>query len=214
MPAAIPRPTPIYHITHVDNLPRIIADGGLRCCADLRRNSVAYRDIAFGHIQDRRARTVVTCGPRGSLQEYVPFYFGPRSPMLYTISRGNVASYQEGQGSVVHLVSNVQAVQAASLPSVFTDGHATMMMSDFYDDLARLDQVDWPLMQARDWFDIPAYPDRKRRRQAEFLVHRSFPWDLVTAIGVVSQSMRQRTEAVLGASLHRPVVEVRRGWYY
>ena len=84
----VPVPTPIYHITHVNNLPLIMADRGLRCNADLRRGRVAYSDIAYGNIQDRRARTAVTCGPRGLLHDYVPFYFGPRSPMLLTISSG------------------------------------------------------------------------------------------------------------------------------
>ena len=149
----IPRPTPIYHITHVDNLPGIIADGGLRCCADLRQSGVGYRNIAYTHIQDRRARTHVPSGPRGVLHDYVPFYFAPRSPMLYTISRGNVATYAEGQQPVVYMVSTVQAVHAAGLGFVFTDGHATIMTSAFYDDSVHLDQIDWTLMRSRYWND-------------------------------------------------------------
>lgn len=210
----IPNPTLIYHITHVDNLPLIIGYGGLRCCADLRSSGVAYRDIAYGHIQDRRASTRVPCGPRGALHDYVPFYFAPRSPMLYTINQGNVATYQEGQGSVVHLVSTVQAVQQAGERYVFTDGHATMAVSGFYEDLADLAQIDWPLMTSRYWFDTQQYLDRRRRRQAEFLVHRFFPWELVMAIGVLSEAMRGRAEVALADAEHRPVLELRRGWYY
>jgi len=171
----IQHPTPIYHITHVDNLPGIIADGGIRCCVELRQAGVGYRDIAYGHIQDRRARKPVSCGPRGMLHDYVPFNFAPRSPMLFTINRGNVATYTDGQQPVVHLVSNVQAIQDAGYQFVFTDGHATMMTSAFYDDLLRLDTIDWPLMRSRYWNDTNQYPDLERRRQAEFLVHRFFP---------------------------------------
>jgi hypothetical protein len=210
----IPRPTPIYHITHVDNLPGIIADGGLRCCADLRQAGVGYRDVAHGHIQDRRTFTRVPCGPRGVLHDYVPFYFAPRSPMLLAISGGSVATYQEGQEPVVHLVSTVQAIQEAGQHFVFSDGHATMAVSSFYEDLADLEQIDWSVMPLTYWNDTPTYPDRKRQRQAELLVHRFFPWELVTAIGVRSEAMRERTEIALRAAGHQPVVEVRAGWYY
>ena len=134
--------------------------------------------------------------------------------MLYTIAQGNVPTYQEGQGPVAHLVSTVQAVQEAGEQFVFTDGHATMAMSDFYEDVARMDLVDWPLMESRYWFDTQQYPDRKRRRQAELLVHRFFPWELVTTIGVLSEAMRERVEAALADAEHRPVIQVRRDWYY
>jgi hypothetical protein len=209
-----PNPTPIYHITHVDNLPMIIGDGGLRCCADLRGSKVGYHDIAFGHIQDRRATTPVVCGPRGRLYDYVPFYFAPRSPMLFTIDRGNVETYQGGQEPVAHLVSTVQMIQQAGEHFVFTDGHATMALSSFYESLKDLTQIDWPLMSSRYWFDTPQYPDRKRRRQAEFLVHRYFPWELVTMIGVVSDAMRQRVQETLVKAVHQPMVQVRRDWSY
>jgi hypothetical protein len=89
-----------------------------------------------------------------------------------------------------------------------------MAVSDFFDDIAHLGQVDWPLMAARDWFDTATYRDRKRRRQAEFLVHRYFPWELVTAIGVVSASMAVRAEVELRMAAHRPTVELHRDWYY
>jgi len=80
--------TPVYHVTHVSNLPGMLADGGLTCVAKLRqRGASAYRDIAYPHIQDRRANKGVPCGPGGTLADYVPFYFAPRSPMLYTIWR-------------------------------------------------------------------------------------------------------------------------------
>ncbi|MEU5780384.1 DarT ssDNA thymidine ADP-ribosyltransferase family protein [Micromonospora lupini] len=40
--------------------------------------------------------------------------------------------------------------------------------------------VDWPLLGARIWKDVPDDMDRMRRRAAEFLVHRKFPVDLLT----------------------------------
>jgi len=79
----IPQPTLIFHITHVNNLPLILAAGGLRTCQDLRNANVGYTDVAYQTPQDRRASVNVPCGPGGTLHHYVPFYFAPRSPMLY-----------------------------------------------------------------------------------------------------------------------------------
>jgi len=114
---------------------------------------------------------------------------------------------------VVHLVSTVQAIQEAGERFVFTDGHATMALSGFYEDPVDLAHIDWALMESRYWFDTAQYPDRKRQRQAELLVHRFFPWELVTMIGVLSDAMRRRAEAALADVEHRPVVQVRPDWY-
>jgi hypothetical protein len=112
--------TPLYHITHVDNLPRIVADGGLRCVADLRQEEQqVYVNIAHGHIQDRRARKKVHCRPGGTLYDYVPFYFVPRSPMLYAISQGVVSGYSEGEKPLIHLVAEAEAIAQAELRFVF-----------------------------------------------------------------------------------------------
>ena len=119
-------PILIYHITHLGNLEGIIRAGGLAAKTLLQREQVDHVSIAYEHIQDRRARMRVACGPGGMLHDYVPFYFAPRSPMLYTIHRGNVPSFPEGQTPVLHLVADVDAVVAARLPYVFTDGHAVI----------------------------------------------------------------------------------------
>jgi hypothetical protein len=39
--------------------------------------------------------------------------------------------------------------------------------------------------------------DRKRRKQAEFLVHRAVPWHLINSIGVINPTMRQEVQEIL-----------------
>ena len=96
--------------------------------------------------------------------------------MLYAIDRGAVEGYVDGQRPVIYLCSTAEAVRKARLRWVFTEGHADMRFTDFFDDLKDLDKIDWDLMQSRYWNDTNDDPDRKRRRQAEFLVHEFFPW--------------------------------------
>ena len=210
----IPRPTLLYHITHVENLASIAAAGGLRAHNVLHAAGTAYTSIAHQTIQDRRALRRVPCGPGGTLHDYVPFYFAPRSPMLYTLNRGNVAGYAAGQEPIVHLVTTVEAIQAAGRRFVFTDGHAIMAFTEFHTDLARLDIIDWEVMRARYWADTADDLDRRRRRQAEFLVHEACPWSLITAIGVYSRPIQAQVEQALRPAAHRPTVVVQRDWYY
>ena len=211
---SVPNPTPIFHISPIENLRMILETGELRAKRALDQEDTGYTNITHQTIQDRRAHTLVPCGPRGVLHDYVAFYFGPRSPMLFTISKGNVEGFAGGQQSIVHLVSTVQAVQAAGLGFVFTDGHGIMAITDFYDDPAQLDEVDWPLMNSRYWFDTDDDSDRKRRRQAEFLVHHRFPVPLIHGIGVINQQKKTETEALLVEFDLAIPVAASPGWYY
>ncbi len=211
---AVPDPVYLYHITHVDNLPGIIESGGL-----LANNNVAgggYVNIAHESIQRRRHSKQVPCGPGGLLHDYAPFYLGRKSPMLFAISKGTVEGYTAGQTPVIYLVSKVEAVIAAGLSFVFTDGHAAMDLTDFYDDLVNLDQIDWPLLRVKYWFDSDDFPDRARPRQAEFLIHQCAPWEIIAGIAVKTETMKERVEQILLESgpEHKLEVKVLPNWYY
>jgi len=206
--------TAIYHITHVDNLERIIASGGLNCDAAMCTNGVQCIGIAHNHIKERRARTGVPISPGGTLADYAPFYFAPRSPMLYSIHTGYVDGYAGGQESVLHLVSSAEAVKEKGLKFVFTNGHAVIAFSNFFSDLSDLDKIDWAIMKATYWNDTDTDNDRKRRRQAEFLVHSFFPWELIEKIGVINEGVARKVRSVLAGLKRKPVVTVQEKWYY
>lgn len=206
--------TDIYHITHIRNLPGILKDGGLWCDRVVSQRNLAHVSIAHQHIKDRRAQKNVPIPPHGVVADYVPFYFAPRSPMLYSISRGNVEGYQGGQSEVLHLVSSAEAVLQIGLPFVFTDGHAEMSISHFYQDLQDLAKIDWEVMRSVYWNDTNTDGDRKRRRQAEFLVHEFIPFSLLERIGVAGQRMAKITSALLAELEQKPLIEVKPAWYY
>lgn len=181
----------------------------------LRQKQIEYTDIAHQNIQDRRATVRVPCGEQGVLHDYVPFYFAPRSPMLFAISRGNVAGYQEGQTQVIYLVADAESVESNGIDFAFTDGHAIMGYSSFYNELAGLDCViDWDLMNSRYWSDTEEDPDRKRRRQAEFLVYNCCPWHLIREIGVINSQVQRQVEELLRNINPCPPVRVYSNWYY
>jgi hypothetical protein len=204
----------IYHITHIRNLPLILQHGCLWCDNEKAARQVSPVGIAHEHIKRRRAARIVPANRGGTLADYVPFYFAPRSPMLYTINRGNVEGYDEGQGPVLHLVSSTERVAESGLPFTFTNGHAEMVTSSFYEDLADLDKVDWEIMKATFWNDTPEDGTRKWRRQAEFLVHNQFPVELIAGIGVISNKIADSVKQILAETGHQIQVAARPNWYY
>ncbi|HZT43803.1 MAG TPA: DUF4433 domain-containing protein [Chthonomonadaceae bacterium] len=206
--------TAIYHITHIDNLPGILAEAGLWCDNARKAKELDAIGIAHDHIKQRRARKNVPIGKKGTLADYVPFYFAPRSPMLYALYRGQVQGYNGTQQNIVHLTSSVEAVIQQTMPFVFTDGHAVMDFSEFFNDISDLSKVDWKIMKEIYWRDTNEDGDRTRRRQAEFLVHRFFPWSLVTEIGVMTDRANRQVMDKLQGADHLPQVVVRRDWYY
>ena len=206
--------TPIYHITHKDNLPGIVSKGGVFAQSQMKPDSIEYSDIAHSGIQDRRSETPVLCGPGGCLHDYVPFYFAPRSPMLYAIKMGNVEGCKATQTDIIYLVSSAQTVKAAGIGFVFTDGHGIMELSEFYDDLKYLSEIDWDIMKERYWRDTVEDPDQKRRRQAEFLVFHQFSWNLVEKIGIFNRKVEREVMDTISIAFHKPPVNIELGWYY
>ena len=204
-------PTLVYHITHINNLPLIINSGGLIAFNKLKQQQTKYVNIAHQTIQDQRARISVPCAVGGFLHDYVPFYFAPRSPMLCSIYYEKGKSYQD---EVLHLVTEAESVQASQLDFAFTDGHAIMAYSDFYDDLKDLSQIDWQIMRAKYWNDTDQDGDRKRRRQAEFLVHQFCSWTLVKEIGVINDNIKTKVQKILQHQKHQPNVKIYPQWYY
>jgi len=208
---------PIYHITSIKNLTSILKSGGIVSHNRLRDTKTSYTNIAYEHIQDRRANKIVPCGAGGVLHDYVPFYFAPRSPMLYAIHKGYVEEYIEEQDSILHLVTTAEVINENGLAYAYTDGHAVMAYSEFFDDIEFLNRypiIDWKLMKSNSWFNTEDDPNRKCRRQAEFLVHQLFPWDLVTEIGVINSKIQAQVNNLLLKSVHKSKVSVRSSWYY
>ena len=79
----------IYHIVHVDRLASIVADGRLRCDAEIARTGAPGTTIGMNDIKRRRLTKTLNSHPGLYVGDCVPFYFCPRSIMLYVIYMGN-----------------------------------------------------------------------------------------------------------------------------
>lgn len=206
----------IYHITHLDNLAAMAAGGCLLSDALMNQRGGPQAPIGMNRIKQRRLTLPVSCHSGDCVGDYVPFYFCPRSVMLYVLHRGNDPdlAYQGGQTPIVHLEADLHQVVAwANQQGVrwaFSLANAGSRYTHFRSSLGELQDLNWTAIQATDFRD----PDVKEGKQAEFLFYGAFPWHLVTRIGTISRLFQDSAMESLRSAAHVPQVVVERGWYY
>ena len=190
----MPAPTKpkIYHIVHVDRLPSIVSDGFLWCDAEIERRAPPGTTIGIDDIKQRRLSNTLRSHSGLHVGDCVPFYFCPRSVMLYVIYRRDhpELEYDGGQEPIVHLEADLEETVAWADRNkqrwAFTLSNAGSRYFEDHCDLAQLDKIDWKAVRAEDWRDC------KEGKQAEFLIEQQFPWELVARIGVRSQRIYQQ----------------------
>jgi ssDNA thymidine ADP-ribosyltransferase, DarT len=216
--SAPPLAPQVYHITHVGNLPAIVGAGGLLSDAAMLARGGPHARIGMSRIKERRLQLPVHCHPGDMVGDYVPFYFCPRSIMLYVIHCRNhpELTYRDGQGPIVHLRANLHAVvqwaEACGRRWAFSLSNAGARYTSFHASLADLHRLDWQAISATD-FRAPAVKDGK---QAELLVRDSLPWRFIDRIGVHSLAIAEQVDDLLAGAgaTHVPVVSVQPSWYY
>ena len=91
--------------------------------------------------------------------EYVPFYFCPRSIMLYMLYMGNHPdiSYKGGQQPIIHLQADFhKVINWANLNRVnwaFSNGNVGSRLTNFYNQSSKLNEIDWDAVASTDFRD-------------------------------------------------------------
>lgn len=185
-----PKQVLVYHITHVDNLPSILKDGGLHSDAVM-----AARDptlIGYSEIKKRRLNEInVSCCLFHNVGDFVPFYFCPRSPMLFSINKGNTGHPPGCQRNILHLVSTVADGLSAGKSWAISSGNAGAYHTTFKADLEALDSLDWGAIRATDW------QGKQHQKMAEFLVQDFFPWGAINQIGCFNSTIATKVTELL-----------------
>lgn len=197
----------IYHITDVENLPNIIKWGSLR--SDAAMVDADHAVIGHNHIKERRLKEIrVPCCRNRFVGEFVPFYFCPRSPMLYTINRGNTGRPCGCQRTIIHLVSTIAVGIELGREWAISDGNAGAFHTVFYSDINALRNLDWKAIHATIW------KGQTHKKQAEFLVADFFPWSAIRRIGCHNSTVAKQVADMLRNQEQAPLVKVRSEWYY
>jgi hypothetical protein len=200
----------LLHFTHVDNLPGIIEKGLLADTADKGE----VRECGQPSIKERRrSREVPECRG-GVVADYVPFYFAPRSPMLFSILGGRVKEHGTDQSQLIYLVTQLSRVITHGLPWVAADRNAVLHPAKFTVDRRRLeDHIDWAVMEAQYWRNTVNDGSRMQRRMAELLVHGSVPWSVISHVVTCCERRAAIAKDRIPAT-NPPRVLVRPNWYF
>ncbi len=205
----------IYHIVHIDRLTSIVKNRKLWCDATMVGRSELGTTIGMSAIKSRRLNELtLNSHPGLKVGACVPFYFCPRSIMLYLIHQANhkELSYKEGQEPIIHLEADLYNSTEWAMKNnkhwAFTLSNAGAYYFEDRSELSLLNEIDWDAVRATDWVNC------KEGKQAEFLMEEEFPWSLVERIGVYSQRIYQQVVDVLSKCSHQPIVDIKKEWYY
>lgn len=186
----------VYRIIHHQNLDYILQNGIYYRNSD--NFDPEYINIGSSEIINHRDEVPVKCYPDTMVNDYVPFYFGVRSPMLYKIKTGNGVS-RRAQNEIIYLACNFKELTDSELKWCFTDGNAAKYITDFYNDVSEIDNLDWKSINATEWTDnnSDGDHDRMRKKHSEFLVRDHVPVAFIKAIVVFTEVRKIQVEAVI-----------------
>lgn len=192
----------IYRITHIANIPHILENGITH--GDSPNLNPDFKDIGdTSLINNRKVKTVrVTngdlLGANGeaiTLGDFIPFYFGVKMPMLYVIKNGgNFVREATSPRKIVYLVCSLLAVIESGVRYYFTDGHATDILTSFFDN-SKIEElptiIDWQAIRKQYWGGSENL-DAKRKKQAEFLSGDDITPDGLKGFGCYDQLAKDK----------------------
>lgn len=184
----------IFRITHVDNVPWILAHG-LHCQGAPQRDP-GYVAIGNPDLIDRRTRRAVPVPPGGTLSDYVPFYFTPWSPMLFNIKTGRGVPMRP-MSEIAILVSSIPRLEGLGIRYLVSDRHAYLQLAEFATGPAGLDRIDWQQLRKRNFQRDPEDPTPFDRYQAEALVHQHLPCEGLLAVICHGEEQAERCRGPL-----------------
>jgi O-acetyl-ADP-ribose deacetylase (regulator of RNase III) len=183
----------LFYITHVENVPSILANG------ILSHGLVEAEKMPFTPIYDSGIvsnRKNKPTPDRASLWEYANLYFQPRNPMMYRVVHEKTTK----DLAVIGVKPGV-----LQLPHVLvTDGNAANNPTQFFKaaDGLKVIEAQWSIIQAEYWKDVDG---SKRKIMAECLVPDRIDASYIHTVYVADHDAKKRVEGLIG-SAKTPVV--------
>lgn len=196
-----------FRITHIDNIP-YIANTGFVLPTSSQANT-SYKSIGDKNVIDKRRTTVGGI----NLEEYIPFYLGPRSIMLFVIQHGYNGVEMQSPEDVVYCVVKIEDLIKNNIQCIFSDGHALSVLTRFYtsDELPYLNEkVSFKDVYAKYWNNEDDL-DLKRRKEAELLVKEKLSKELICGYIVYNESAKLK---LLGFGIDSRKVIVKPEFYF
>lgn len=201
--------TYLFRMTHIENIPHILQFG-------ITHSTSANANPNFRPIGDRsliatRNNYILNNGKL--LGEYIPFYFGVRTPMLYVVQKGFNMVPPTPAEDIVYCVSSVQKIADLNLGFIFTDGHAVDGFTSQYTnpDINNIKTIiDWSAVNAKYWRDDNDL-DLKRRKEAEFLVLGDISTNGILGYIVYNENSKNK---MVEYGVNATSISVKPGYYF
>ncbi len=180
----------LFRMIHIENISHVWEFGITKI--DSVNTNANYKSIGDGSLINNRSNFLM---PNGKiLGNYIPFYFWYRMPMLYVIQKGFNGVTPSLPQDIVYCITNVSNIIENEIDYVFTDGHAVDSFSSFYlpKDIFKIEEkLDFIAIKDNFWKDDNDL-DKKRRKEAEFLVANNIPQSAIQVFAVVNQSAKDK----------------------
>lgn len=199
----------LFRMTHIENIPHILQNG-ITHSASANANPY-FTPIGDGSLINTRNAFLLQNGRR--LGEYIPFYFGARTPMLYVVQNGFNLVAPTPPENIVYCVSSIQKIIDLNLDFVFTDGHAVDGFSTQYSskDVKNIDAIlDKGAINAKYWRDENDL-DMKRRKEAEFLVLGDIALNAILGYLVYNENARN---SLIKLGIDETIIHVKSNFYF
>ncbi len=197
-----------FRITHINNIPHVIRCGLVKADSPMREEN--YVSIGDRQVIDLRRGRIVN-GYR--LNDYIPFYLGPRSPMLYVIQHGYNGVKRVDPEKIVYCVVRLDDLIKADINCIFTDGHALSALTSYYtkDKLPQIDQIiKFEDVYSSQW-NIEEDIDLKRRKEAELLVNCDLPAQYVRGYVVYNEEAKNQ---LISFGIAADMIVMARNYYF
>ncbi|WP_166790835.1 DarT ssDNA thymidine ADP-ribosyltransferase family protein [Cryobacterium mannosilyticum] len=214
----------IYHVTHIRNLAGILESGALLADMSEAWTTRPVVDISSAPNRDARRTALVSGDGSSSVAGYVPFFLSPNARLWDGLLTGtadprlSVDAHTAEIFDFVILVSTVKKLRDAQAAAedagaddasdaavAVTDGDAAGALTRIS---ATPETSDSLLRRLR------ADAESDGILRAELLVAETFPFDLVTLVGVANDKVRDEVRGILAASTHKPKVAVYPPWFH
>lgn len=202
--------TYLFRMTHIENIPHIL-QFGITHSTSINTNP-NFKPIGDSSLISTRNNYTLNNGRL--LGEYIPFYFGARTPMLYVIQKGfNMVSPTSAE-NIVYCISSIQKIIDNNLDFVFTDGHAVNGFSTQYtvtniNDIETI--IDWKAVRSQYWSDDSNDLDKKRRKEAEFLVLGDIPINSILGYIVYNEKAKNQ---LIGYGVNDTNIHIKSNFYF
>jgi hypothetical protein len=205
----------IYRITHIENVAYILKLGKLTTSnspdADPNYQGIGESEL-IGLRSDHAISTYNSNIQVCPSCNYLPFYFAPRSVMLYRIQTGFKVA-QIAPEHIVYFVYHLSDI-LADMEYLFTDGHGYAKLTQWFDDIAWIDRLDWDTIESNQWKSTEDDSDRQRRKQAEFWIKNEINLNKIKGIATFDEQTKEEVVALCTQYNQEIEVRVIPSYYY